>query len=55
MEDWQKAAQRLMSGKTGDAVRAFGSTPEAARLNDSPAAAAVAQAALAGDTEALAL
>ena len=53
MEDWQKAARRLMAGKTGDALCALGSTPEAARLDASPEAAAVAQAAQAGDTEAL--
>ena len=53
MEDWQKAARRLMAGEAGEAVRALGSTPEAARLDASPEAAAVAQAAQAGDTAAL--
>ena len=53
MDRFREQGERLLSGREGEALRSLAQTPEARRLGDSAAAAALQQAVRSGDAAAL--
>lgn len=53
MDSLRQQGEQLLSGREGEALRSLARTPEAQKLGDSPAAAALEKAALRGDAAGL--